>query len=76
MNGESETVAAGDVAPTGFNAGDNIDGWVGWNLYGGQAWQADDTVEGSGYFGGSLQPRSGPATPVTTPVLLSTLTCP
>ena len=53
VNGGFETVAAGDVAPAGFNAGDNIDGWVGWNLYGGQAWQADDTVEGSGYFGGS-----------------------
>ena len=53
VNGGFETTAAGAVAPTGFNAGDNIDGWVGWNLYGGQAWQADDTVEGSGYFGGS-----------------------
>jgi uncharacterized protein (TIGR03382 family) len=53
VNGGFESAAAGDVAPAGFNAGDNIDGWVGWNLYGGQAWQADDTVEGSGYFGGS-----------------------
>ena len=53
VNGGFETTAAGTVAPAGFNAGDNIDGWVGWNLYGGQAWQADDTVEGSGYFGGS-----------------------
>ncbi len=54
VNGGFETVTAGSGAnPVGANAGDNIDGWVGWNLYGGQAWQADDTVEGSGYFGGS-----------------------
>lgn len=53
VNGGFETVTAGDSAPAGYNPGDDIFGWVGWNLYGGQAWQADDTVEGSGYFGGS-----------------------
>jgi hypothetical protein len=53
VNGGFETVTAGDSAPDGHNPGDDVLGWVGWNLYGGQAWQADDTVEGSGYFGGS-----------------------
>lgn len=53
VNGGFETTAAGASAPAGHAPGDDVFGWVGWNLYGGQAWQADDTVEGSGYFGGS-----------------------
>ena len=53
VNGGFETTPAGASAPAGHAPGDDVFGWVGWNLYGGQAWQADDTVEGSGYFGGS-----------------------
>ncbi len=52
VNGGFESVVAGDGAlPAGANPGDTIDGWVGWNLYGGQAWQADDANEGDGLFG-------------------------
>jgi hypothetical protein len=54
VNGGFETVVAGSGAnPAGANPGENIDGWVGWNLYGGQAWQADDAAEGDGLFGGA-----------------------
>ena len=53
VNGGFESTTAGDVAPVGYNAGDTIDGWVGWNLYGGQAWQSDDANEGDGLFGSS-----------------------
>jgi hypothetical protein len=51
-NGGFENYAAPIDSP-GYSAGDEVLGWVGWNLYGPQNWQADDTVEGSGYFGGS-----------------------
>lgn len=54
VNGGFESVVAGSGAlPAGANAGDTIDGWVGWNLYGGQAWQSDDANEGDGLFGGA-----------------------